>query len=92
MYILSAQVVEIQYEGIRRYFSVVSVSRRAGNSRNSASDISGCLSTLTINDVSSLYIVDWDTTIALEDKIQVSGSNPSEVRTVLYFHIFFHLI
>ncbi|KAI0247471.1 AAA family ATPase [Lactifluus subvellereus] len=75
MYVLSTQVVEIQYEGIRRYFSVVSVSRRAGNSRDTPPDISESLSTLTISDVSSLYIVDWDTTIGVGVSEQPQGND-----------------
>jgi AAA family ATPase len=78
-YVLSTQVLEIQYEGINRCFAVSSVSSTARNPKDVPSDISENLTALDIRDLTSLYIVDWDTTVAIEDKIQASESKPSEV-------------
>jgi AAA family ATPase len=88
-YVLSTQVVQVQYEGIKRCFAVSSVSRTARNAKDIASDVSESLSALDINDLSSIYIVDWDTTVAIDDGIQASESKPSEVgndlRVVQFF-------
>jgi hypothetical protein len=86
-YVLSTQVVEIPYEGISRRFSVSSVSSTAGNAKHTTtSNVSESLSTLKIIDVPSLYIVDWDTTVAIEEHIQAPESKLSEVRVVLCIH------
>ncbi len=78
-YVLSTQIARVQYEGTERFFSAVSVSEATQGRRDRASDISDSLGALTMSDVPSLYIVDWDTTITIEDKIQASEPDPSLV-------------
>ncbi len=72
-YLLSTQIVRVQYEGRKRFFSVVSVSH------DQISDISDNLGALSMSDVASLYVVDWDTAITIEDRTQASESSPSVV-------------
>ncbi|KAF8261569.1 P-loop containing nucleoside triphosphate hydrolase protein [Lactarius quietus] len=76
-YVLSTQIVRVQYECRERFFSVVSVSEAKQRGRDQASDISDSLGALNITEVPSLYIVDWDTTITIKDKAQVSEPEPS---------------
>ncbi|KAI9452786.1 AAA family ATPase [Lactarius psammicola] len=76
-YVLSTQIVRVQYEGRGRLFSVVSVSKTTQGRRDRASDISDSLGALTMSDVPSLYIVDWDTTITIEDRAQALEPKPS---------------
>ncbi|KAH9015299.1 AAA family ATPase [Lactarius hengduanensis] len=78
-YVLSTQIVRVQYEGRERVFSVASVSEATQNRQDRASDVSDSLAALSMSDVPSLYIVDWDTTITIEDRIQASEPKPSLV-------------
>ncbi|KAH9016927.1 P-loop containing nucleoside triphosphate hydrolase protein [Lactarius pseudohatsudake] len=71
-YVLSTQIVRVQYEGRERVFSVASVSEATQNKQDRASDVSDSLAALSMSDVPSLYIVDWDTTITIEDRVQAS--------------------
>ena len=69
-YVLSTQVVQIQYEGRKHLFSVAAVSTRRQNARDPDSDISESLGALSTNDIACLYTVDWDTAVAIEDNVQ----------------------
>ena len=62
-YVLSTQVVQIQYEGRMHVFSVSAVSTRT-------EDISESFRALSMNDAARLYIVDWDTIVAIGDNVQ----------------------
>ncbi|KAF8491156.1 AAA family ATPase [Russula emetica] len=73
-YVLSTQVVQVQYEGRMRLFSVATVSTRKQNTRDPDSDISESLGALTMNVIARLYIVDWDTAVAIEDNVQAPAS------------------
>ncbi|KAH8992566.1 AAA family ATPase [Lactarius hatsudake] len=76
-YVLSTQIVRVQYEGRERVFSVTSVSEATQKRQDRASDVSDSLAALSMSDVPSLFIVDWDTTITIEDRIQASEHKPS---------------
>ncbi|KAN0118673.1 AAA ATPase [Russula decolorans] len=70
-YVLSTQVVQVQYEGRMRLFSVATVSTRNQNTRDPDSDISESLGALTVNVIARLYIVDWDTAVAIGDNYDI---------------------
>ncbi|KAH9978347.1 P-loop containing nucleoside triphosphate hydrolase protein [Russula compacta] len=74
-YVLSTQIVPIQYEGRNRFFSVATVSVRSRNPKDSESNISESLGALSVNDT-RVYIVDWDTTVTMEDNVQIPESKP----------------
>ncbi|KAI9430509.1 AAA family ATPase [Lactarius indigo] len=76
-YVLSTQIVRVQYEGRMRVFSVVSVTGATQSKQDMPSDVSDSLSALSMSDAPSLYIFDWDTAITIEDKIQASEPKPS---------------
>ena len=82
-YVLSTQVVQIQYEGRMHLFSVATVSPRRQNARDPDSDISESLGALSTNDIPRLYIVDWDTAVAIEDNVQAPESTSSSVNDFL---------
>ncbi len=79
-YVLSTQVVQVQYEGRMRLFSVATVSTKR-NTRGPDSDITESLGTLTMNVIPHLYIVDWDTAIAIEDNVQAPASRSITVNS-----------
>jgi hypothetical protein len=85
-YVLSTQVVQVQYEGRMRLFSVATVSTKR-NTGDPDSDIMESLGTLTMNVIPRLYIVDWDTAIAIEDNVQAPASRSLTVNS--YPSIFF---
>lgn len=89
-YVLSTQIVRVEYEGKERFFSVVSVSGETQRRRDQASDISDSLCALNISDVPSLYIVNWETIVTIEDRTQAPEQKPSLVMEVLP-STFFHL-
>jgi AAA family ATPase len=75
-YVLSTQIVRVQYEGRERLFSVISLSEETQRRRNQASDITDSLGALKLSDIPSLYIVDWETTITIEDRAQAPEQKP----------------
>jgi AAA family ATPase len=83
-YVLSTQIVRVQYEGSERLFSVVSVSEESHHRRDQALDITDSLGALNLSDFPSLYIVDWETTITIEDRAQASEQKPSLVMEPLH--------
>ena len=89
-YVLSTQIVRVEYEGKERFFSVVSVSGETQRRRDQASDISDSLCALNISDVPSLYIVNWETIVTIEDRTQAPEQKPSLVMEALP-STFFHL-
>ncbi len=90
-YVLSTQVVRIEYEGRMHLFSVTTVSTKKQNARTPDSDISESLGTLSMNDIARLYIVDWDTAVAIEDNVQVPESKSSSVNDLLSLHSLLYL-
>ncbi len=78
-YVLSTQVVQIQYEGRILFFSIATVSSRKQTARAPDSDISESLGALNMNDIARLYTVDWDTAVAIEDNVQAPESKPLTV-------------
>lgn len=64
-------------------FSVATVSPRRQNARDPDSDISESLGALSTNDIPRLYIVDWDTAVAIEDNVQAPESTSSSVNDFL---------
>lgn len=86
-YVLSTQVVQVQYEGRMRLFSVSAVSTRRQNTRDPDSDISESFGALTMNVIARLYIVDWDTTIAIEDNVHAPASKSLTVNDFLSLHL-----
>jgi AAA family ATPase len=82
-YVLSTQVVQVQYEGGMRLFAVATASTRKQNTRDPVSDISESLGALTTNAIARLYIVDWDTDVAIEDNLQAPASRSLTVNDVL---------
>jgi AAA family ATPase len=85
-YVLSTQIVQIEYEGRMHIFSVTTVSTKKQNARAPDSDISESLGALSMNDVARLYIVDWDTAVAIEDNVQVPESKSPSVNDLLSLH------
>ncbi|KAI9512111.1 AAA family ATPase [Russula earlei] len=75
-YMLSTQVIQVHYERRRRLFAVATVSTRARSGGDPESSISETFDALSVNDATRLYIVDWDTAIAMEEHAQVSNSKP----------------
>jgi AAA family ATPase len=82
-YVLSTQVVQVQYEGRMRLFSVATVSTRKQNTRDPDSDISEGLGALTVNVIARLCIVDWDTAVAIGDNVQAPASKSLAVNDFL---------
>lgn len=87
-YVLSTQVVQVQYEGRMRLFSVATVSTRKSNTRDPDSEISESLGALTVNVITRLYIVDWDTAVAIGDNVQAPASRSLTVNDFLSLHCF----
>jgi hypothetical protein len=85
-YVLPTQVVQVQYEGRIRLFSVATMSTRKQNTRDPDSDISESLGALTMNAIARLYIVDWDTAVAIEDNVQAPGSRSLSVNDFIFLH------
>ncbi|KAH9954933.1 AAA family ATPase [Russula dissimulans] len=75
-YVLSTQIIQVRYENRTRFFSIATVSTRTRNGGDHRSNISESLRALRVDDATRLYIVDWDTTIAMEDNVQISKSKP----------------
>jgi AAA family ATPase len=75
-YVLSTQVVQIQYEGRMHVFSVSTVSTRTP-------DISESFGALSMSDAARLYIVDWDTVVAIEDNVQAPESKSLNVEDLI---------
>lgn len=86
-YVLSTQVVQVQYEGRMRLFSVATMSTRQQNTKDPDSDISESLGALTMNTIASLYIVDWDTAVAIEDNVQAPASRSLSVNDFTSLHL-----
>jgi len=86
-YVLSTQVVQVQYEGRMRLFSVAAVSTRKQDTRDPDSDISESLGVLTLNVFARLYIVDWDTAIAIGDNVQPPASRSLTVNDLHSLHL-----
>ena len=86
-YVLSTQVVQVQYEGRMRLFSVATISTRRQNTKDPDSDISENLGALTMNTIASLYIVDWDTAVAIEDNVQPPGSRSLSVNDSISLYL-----
>ena len=78
-HVLSTQIVPVRYESRERFFSIVSISETSQRRLNQKADISDNLRALKMSDTPSLYIVDWDTTITIEDRVQASEPDPSLV-------------
>ncbi|KAI0286546.1 AAA family ATPase [Russula brevipes] len=78
-YVLSTQVLPIQYESTRHFFSVSTVSTRMQNVKSPESNILEGLGALSVNDT-QLYIVDWDTTVVIDDNLQASESKQPSVK------------
>ena len=85
-YVLSTQVVQVQYEGRMRLFSVATVSTKR-NTGDPDSDISESLGVLTLNVFARLYIVDWDTAIAIGDNVQPPASRSLTVNDLHSLHL-----
>lgn len=85
-YVLSTQIVQVQYEGRMRLFSVATVATRNQNTRDHDSDISESLGALTVNVIARLYIVDWDTAVAIGDNVQDPASRSLTVNGFLSLH------
>jgi hypothetical protein len=90
-YVLSTQVIQIQYESRNRFFSVATVSTRTPNAGDSGAKLSERLGALSMDDDTHIYIIDWDTSVAIEDSLQVSEPKPQAVRSFSSLHVFFRL-
>jgi len=86
-YVLSTQVVQVQYEGRMRLFSVAAVSTRKQNTKDPDSDMSASVGALTMDVIARLYIVDWDTAVAIEDNVQAPASKSLAVSNLLSPHL-----
>lgn len=82
-YVQSTQVVQVQYEGKTRLFSVAAVSTKKQNNRDPDSGISESFGALTMNVIARLYIVDWDTAIGIEDNVHAPVSKLLTVNDLL---------
>jgi hypothetical protein len=86
-YVLSTQVVQIQYESRMHLFSLGMVTTRTRNDRGPDSNISESLGALNMDDATHIYIVDWDTTVTVEDNAQVSEPKPKTVKKFSSLHV-----
>jgi AAA family ATPase len=83
-YVLSNQVIQIQYESKKRFFSVATVSTRIRNAGDPDAKISERLGSLSMDDDTiHIHIVDWDTTVAIEDNVQVPEPKQQTVKKFL---------
>jgi len=87
-YVLSTQVVQIQYESRTRFFSVAAVKARTRNAIHPEQNISESLGALSVHDPTHIYMVDWDTSITIEDNLQVSEPKPQTVKKFSSLHVF----
>ena len=74
-----------------RLFSVATVSTRKQNTRTPDSDISESVGALTVNVNARLYIVDWDTAVAVGDNVQDPASRSPTVNDFLSLHLLSYL-
>src|SRR5712675_3485322 len=84
-YVLSTQVIQVRYEDNARFFSIATVSTRAAGKHGS--NISESLGALRVDDAIRLYIVDWDTTITIEDNVQFPKSQSLAVRRSFFYFL-----
>jgi hypothetical protein len=89
-YVLSTQIVQIQYEGKAYIFSVATVSTSTRNAGETKSDISESFGALNMNDTARLFLVDWDTAVAIEDDVQPE-SKPLSVKDFSFLHLLLYL-
>jgi AAA family ATPase len=87
-YVLSTQVVQIQYESRTHLFSLATATTRTRNARGPDSNISESLGALSMDDATHIYIVDWDTIVTIEDNVQVSEPKPQTVKKFSSLHSF----
>jgi len=90
-YVLSTQVIQIQYESRKRFFSVATVSTRTPNASDSGAKLSERLGALSMDDDTHIYIIDWDTTVTIEDSVQVPEPKPQAVKSFSSLRVFFRL-
>ena len=86
-YVLSTQVIQIQYESRKHFFSVAAVKTRTRNATHQQ-NMSESLGALSVVDPTHIYMVDWDTSITLEDDMQVSEPKPQTVKKFSSLHVF----
>jgi hypothetical protein len=87
-YVLSTQVVQIQYESRTHFFSVAAVKPKTRNAIHPQQNISESFEALSVHDPTLIYMVDWDTSITIEDNIQASGPKPRTVSKFSSLHVF----
>lgn len=66
-YLVSSQVVDVQYEGHTRRFAVSSISGQKKAAGYSVSELADQFDNLTVGTEPSLWVVGWDTTVVVED-------------------------
>lgn len=90
-YVLSTQIVQIQYEGKTHVFSVATVLTSTRNAGDTKSDVSESFAALNMNDTVRLFIVDWDTAVAIEDDVQIPESKSLSVKDFSSLHLLLYL-
>ncbi|KAI0028842.1 AAA family ATPase [Vararia minispora EC-137] len=66
-YVTPSQIIAIEFEGRSRCFSVISVSIRILNGDKIPELLSQDMSNLRVHALPSLCLIDWDTTVSIED-------------------------
>lgn len=87
-YVLSTRVVQIQYESRKRFFSVAAVKARTRNTTHPEQNILESLGSLSVHDTTHIYMVDWDTSITIEDDMRVSEPKLQSVKKLSSLHVF----
>lgn len=82
-YLAPTQTVDLIYEGQGRRFVLSSVSTSTGEA-GGEDDLAGSIRKLSLSSGPQLWIVDWDTTVYLEDK--ESNIEHNESKKVMHAH------
>ncbi|KAI0055886.1 AAA family ATPase [Artomyces pyxidatus] len=72
-YITPSQVVQVQYEGMDRYFAVVSASPPNVPNGDAIADVTEQMSTLAVDSIPRLCTIGWDTTVTFEDDVKTKS-------------------
>ncbi|KAI0317871.1 AAA family ATPase [Amylostereum chailletii] len=79
-YISSTQIVQVEYEGQDRYFSVVSWTSPKSKGEHSVDELTKSLDSLDVNPLPPLCTVGWDSAIILEDSTKIMDPSPHKPR------------
>ncbi|TFK38925.1 P-loop containing nucleoside triphosphate hydrolase protein [Crucibulum laeve] len=85
-YVTNSQILEIQYEGKTRRFSVVSIAKKGVPAKEIEDDLARGLNALSMSPQSQLWSVNWDLTVSvigsgsdLEDSVRTAHKPEIEI-------------